>query len=171
MKKALAKHNFAEYFNYYINLVEDDEVLNVLQNNNNDIHKLFGLLAETKGNYQYAKDKWSIKELLVHLIDTERIFCYRALCIARNEKSVLLSFDHEAYVKNSNANERTLVDIAKEFDAVRKATIALFQNFTPKMLAASGSANGNQLTVLAIGYLIVGHAKHHLNVLQEKYLK
>ena len=98
MKKALAKHNFAEYFNYYINLVEDDEVLNVLQNNNNDIHKLFGLLAETKGNYRYAKGKWSIKELLVHLIDTERIFCYRALCIARNEKSVLLSFDHEAYV-------------------------------------------------------------------------
>ncbi len=171
MKEALAKHNFAEYFNYYINLVEDDEVLNVLQKNNKSIHKLFSLLAETKGNYRYAKGKWSVKELLVHLIDTERIFCYRALCIARNEKSDLPSFDHEAYVKNSNASKRTLVDIAKEFDAVRKATIALFENFTPKMLNASGTANGNQLTVLAIGYLIVGHAKHHLTVLQEKYMK
>lgn len=171
MKEALSKHNFAEYFNYYINLVEDDEVINVLQKNSKSIHELFGLLDEIKGNYRYKKDKWSIKELLVHLIDTERIFCYRALCIARNEKSVLLGFDHEAYVKNSNANERTLVDIAKEFDAVRKATIALFENFTPKMLNASGSANGNELTVLAIGYLIVGHAKHHLTVLEEKYLK
>ncbi len=171
MKETLAQHNFAEYFNYYINLVEDDEVLNVLRKNNKSIHKLFGLLEESKGNYRYAKDKWSIKELLVHLIDTERIFGYRALCIARNEKSVLLSFDHEEYVKNSNANERTLVDIAKEFDTVRKATVCLFENFTPKMLNASGSANGNQLTVLAIGYLIVGHAKHHLTVLQEKYMK
>ena len=170
MKVTLAQHNFAEYFNYYINLVEDDEVFSVLQNNKNAVHELFDTLEESKGKYCYAKGKWSIKELLVHLVDTERIFCYRALCIARNEKKDLPSFDHEAYVKNSNANERTLDDIEKEFETVRKATISLFENFTPKMLAASGTANGNRLTVLAIGYLIVGHVKHHLTVLQEKYL-
>jgi hypothetical protein len=170
MKEELANHNFAEYFKYYISLVEDDQILNVLHKNNSDLKELFDLLIEDNGSYRYAEGKWSIKELLVHLIDTERIFCYRALCIARNEKNDLLGFDHDEYVKNSDANERTLYDIAKEFDSVRKSTITLFENFSPNMLNATGTAAGNKLTVMAIGYLIVGHAKHHMNVLEEKYL-
>jgi len=170
MKEELKGHNFAEYFNYYINLVEDDEVLNVLEDNKNKVNGLFDLLIESNGDYRYAEDKWSIKELLVHLIDTERVFCYRALCFARNEKNDLPGFDHETYVNYSDANNRSLYEIQKEFETVRKATISLFENFTPEILNFSGTANGNRLTVLAIGYIITGHAKHHLTVLKEKYL-
>lgn len=170
MKESLVEHNFSEYFNYYINLVEDQEVIDVLEKNNSDIKGLFDLLVESQGDYRYAEEKWSIKELLVHLIDTERIFCYRALSFSRNDQTDLPGFDHDDFVKHSHANERSLSDIANEFKAVRKATIYLFKSFNEHMLKAKGTANGNQLTVTAIGYIIVGHAKHHMNVLQEKYL-
>ena len=170
MKELLAEHNFAEYFNRYINLVDDEEILIVLEKNNNNLRELFDLLVESQGEYRYAEDKWSIKELLVHLIDAERIFCYRALSFARNDSTDLPGFDHDEYVKYSDANNRTLNDIAKEFEAVRRSTIALYKNFSTEILNASGTANGNKLTVTAIGYIIVGHATHHINILEEKYL-
>ncbi|MCB0380731.1 MAG: DinB family protein, partial [Flavobacteriales bacterium] len=105
----------------------------------------------------------TIKELLVHIIDTERIFCERALRFARQDKTELPGFDHDLYVLNSGANQRTLKDILKEYKAVRKSTLTLFSNFNEKMLNQSGTANGNKLT-------ISGHELHHLNILKEKYL-
>jgi hypothetical protein len=170
MKTALANHNFAEYFKYYINLVEDGEILDVLEKNKGEFKELFDFLTDEQANYRYAEDKWSIKELLVHMIDTERVFCYRALSIARNDKTDLPGYDHDDFVKYSNADNRSLCDISNDFYAVREATIQLFKSFNSSMLEKEGSANNNLLTVSSIGYIIVGHANHHFKVLEEKYL-
>jgi uncharacterized damage-inducible protein DinB len=132
---------------------------------------LIGYLSEEQGNYAYDKKKWTIKELLVHVMDTERIFCERALRFARKDKTELPGFDHDIFVLNSNANQRTLKDILKEYKAIRKSTLALFKNFTPEMLEQGGIANGNKLTVHSIGFTISGHELHHLNVVKAKYLK
>ncbi|PCI97353.1 MAG: damage-inducible protein DinB [Flavobacteriales bacterium] len=171
MNKTLANHNFAEYFNYYISLVSNSPDVNTaLEQTHKTTNDLLDLITEEKGNYVYADGKWTIKELLVHLIDTERIFCNRALRFARNDQTDLPGYNHDEYVPNSGANERKLNDISNEFNIVRQGTIALFNSFTPEMLERKGTANGNNLTVLAIGFVISGHEKHHVNILDERYL-
>ena len=171
MKENLATHNFSNYFKQYINLVNNEyDVVSALEITHQQTNKLLGSITEEQGNYAYATGKWSIKELLVHLIDTERIFCNRALRFARNDNTDLPGYDHDAYVPFSGANKRTLHEICEEFNAVRAASIALFNSFTSEMLAKEGTANGNALTVLAIGFILSGHEIHHTKVLQEKYL-
>lgn len=170
MKTEVYNYPFAEYFKYYIELVKEEDMFEAFNNNLNKVQALFKDMSDDKGLYAYAEGKWTIKELLLHIIDTERIFNFRALSFARNEKQNLPGFDHDSYVKNSNANSRILNDLLQEFISVRKATITLFKGFSEEMLKKSGKANGNELTVLAIGFLIVGHCEHHLKVLKEKYL-
>lgn len=168
--KTLKGHNFAEYFKYYVSLVKEENIEKSLKDSYGLIKSTIENLDEEKGIYAYGKDKWSIKELLVHIIDTERIFCERALRFARNDKTELPGFDHDEYVKFSNANNRTLKSILKEYKAQRKSTIQLFKNFNDEMLKKSGKANGNELTVLTIAYIISGHELHHLEILKTKYL-
>lgn len=164
-------HQFAEYFNYYVSLVDKNkDVISVLEDTHNETNTLLDLITENQGNYAYAENKWTIKELLIHLIDTERIFCNRALRFARNDKTNLPGYDHDEYVNFCNAKDRTICDIYKEYNHVRAATIALFKSFSEEMLIREGTANGNKLTVLAIGYIIAGHEKHHINILNERYL-
>ncbi|MCB9174395.1 MAG: DinB family protein [Flavobacteriales bacterium] len=168
--ESLKEHNFADYFNHYISLVKEENFLKALKISHKEVKKAMKNITEEQGNFAYAKKKWTIKELLVHIIDTERIFCERALRFARQDKTELPGFDHDLYVLNSGANQRTLKDILKEYKAVRKSTLTLFSNFNEKMLNQSGTANGNKLTVLSIAYIISGHELHHLNILKEKYL-
>lgn len=168
---AIATHDFAKYFNNYINLVTEENVIKSLKYSYKEVKNLMKSLNEEQGNFSYAKNKWTIKELLVHVMDTERIFCERALRFARKDKTELPGFDHDVFVLNSNANQRTLKDILKEYKTIRKSTLALFKNFTPEMLEQGGVANGNKLTVHTIGFVISGHELHHLNVLKAKYLK
>ncbi len=171
MNKALKNHNFAEYFAYYISLVDDStDVITALEQTHQKTNELLTSITEEKGNYAYDEGKWTIKELLVHMIDTERIFCNRALRFARNDQTDLPGYDHDGYVPHSGANERTLADIAHEFNVVRQGTIALFNSFTPEMLERKGTANGNILTVLSIGFITSGHETHHVNILKERYL-
>ena len=171
MNEALKTHNFAEYFKYYIGLTEDNEDdINALEDSHHRTNELLDLTTEEQGNYTYAEGKWTIKELLVHLIDMERIFCNRALRISRNDKTDLPGYDHDEYVKYSEANERSLCDICKEYNLIRQGTISLFKSFTSSQLERDGTANNNQLTVLAIGFIIAGHEIHHINVLEGKYL-
>lgn len=171
MGNPIELHNFAEYFNYYINLVNSqDNVISVLEHTHTETNTLLDLIIEEQGDYCYDEGKWTIKELLIHLIDTERIFCNRALRFARNDKTDLPSYDHDNYVIYSNAKNRTICDIQKEMDLVRAATIALFNSFSEEMLERVGTANGNKLTVLAIGYIIGGHETHHIKILTERYL-
>ena len=171
MNKALEAHNFAEYFNFYISLVDETlNVLSALDQVHQRTNELLDSITEEKSNYAYADGKWTIKELLVHMIDTERIFCNRALRFARNDQTDLPGYDHDNYVPYSGANERDLSAIINEFNWVRQGTIALFNSFTPEMLDRKGTANGNDLTVLSIGFIIAGHETHHVNILEERYL-
>jgi len=170
MNKALLNNNFSDYFNYYISLVDSTENhTKILENVHLKTVELLKNTSNEQGNYAYDTGKWSVKELLNHLIDTERIFCNRALRFARNDSTELPGYDHDDYVINSHANKRSFAEIMDEFDLVRKGTIALFNSFTQEMLSKEGSANGNILSVLAIGYVIAGHETHHVNILKERY--
>ncbi len=171
MENNINTHQFADYFKYYISLAEGYEnAITALEDTHLSTNKLINSLEESIGDYAYAESKWTVKELLIHMIDTERVFCNRALRFARNDQTNLPGYDHDEYVNFCGAKNRTLSDIMNEFDLVRAATIALFKSFDSEMLERSGTANGNNLTVLAVGYIIAGHETHHINVLKEKYL-
>lgn len=121
-------------------------------------------------NFSYAQGKWTIAEVLIHLMDTERIFQYRALRFARNDKTELQGFDQDSYVPESQAPNRSRNDILEEFIAIRKSSIALFASLNDEMLLRSGLASGAKMSVRALGFVICGHQVHHFNILQERYL-
>lgn len=162
---------YAPYAIVYINLVPDDQrVLQHLQDNFSVVQALVSYLSDEQLHYSYAPGKWTIKEVLVHMIDTERIFAYRALRIARNDKTPLPGFEENDYAPESKANNRDIVSIMEEYEAVRKATIALFNSFEVDMLTRTASVNGNAVSVRALANMIVGHELHHINVMKERYL-
>ena len=165
----MPEHDFDEYFQYYEKLVENMELLEAL----GVIHERTKTIVnntEVSGDYKYAQDKWSVKQLLCHLIDAERIFCNRALRFARNDTTDLPGYNHDIYVQFDNSINRNVSDILLEYQAVRYSSLCLFQSFTDDMLSKSGMANGKLLSVKGIGKIIAGHEKHHINILTEKYL-
>ncbi|TXK50735.1 DinB family protein [Pontibacter qinzhouensis] len=128
-------------------------------------------LKEAQLNLRYQPGKWSIKEVLVHVADTERIFAYRALRFARHDKTPLPGFDQDIYVEPSKAAARTITSILNEYAAVRQSTIELFKSFDEEALNQTGLASNNEISVRAIGYAILGHEIHHLRIIREKYLQ
>jgi hypothetical protein len=155
----------------YISLLPDDGlVLQHLKDNFISIKQLILSLPEERLLYRYAKDKWTIKEILVHIIDDERIYGYRALRFARNDKTDLPGFDQDDYTLSSRANERSIENILAEYEAVRHATIALFNGLPENSFMRMGVANRNKATVRALAYHIAGHELHHVNIIKEKYL-
>jgi hypothetical protein len=160
----------AVYFQKYIDLVQEDNLQNAFQNQSLIINDFLHSITEEKSAYAYAPDKWTIKELLLHITDTERIFAYRGLCIARNEKNSLPGFDENIYAAASNANNRNWKDLAEEFLVVRKSTEALFNSFTPEILSRSGISNNNPMAVNSAGFIAVGHVYHHIKIFNERYL-
>ena len=165
----MLKHNFDEYFQYYEKLVENMKLLDALVVINERTKTIVDNI-EVSGDYKYAHNKWSVKQLLCHLIDAQRIFCNRALRFARNDNTDLPGYNHDEYVQFDNSSNRTVSDILTEYQSVRHSSICLFQSFTDDMLSKSGMANGNLLSVKSIGKIIAGHEKHHINILTEKYL-
>ena len=161
---------YPPYLDNYIHLVAENDVLSALKAQEPIIQNFFKNISEAQSNIAYAEGKWTIKELLQHCIDTERIFCYRALCFARKESASLPGFDENKYTFISNANTRKWEEICKEMAAVRNSTTCLFESFTDEMLTQSGLANHSPVTVLAIGFACVGHLYHHKKVIEEKYL-
>ncbi len=154
----------------YISLVDDNIEVAALQTEFEKM-KLFLLsIPENKWEYRYAEDKWTLKEMLVHMIDTERIFSYRALRIARNDSTPLPGFEQNDYVPFSNANGRRVDDMLKEFEAVRSSTYLLFSGFDNTAWDRYTLVDNHPVSVRAILYLVIGHAKHHLKVIREKYL-
>jgi hypothetical protein len=162
---------YPEYYGYYIPLVEQNDVLSALKENGESILSFIGKIPESKANFAYAEGKWTVKEVLIHLIDTERIFSYRALRFARRDAQKPLSYDENQYAPNSKAAKRTLVDIAEEFESVRRASITLFKSFSEEALQQMGPTTAGNTSVNAIGFTICGHAIHHLAVISERYLK
>ena len=162
---------YPPYAIMHIKLVPDDGLLlKHLENGLEKVKTLILSLPEEKLLYRYAPQKWTIKEILVHVVDGERIYAYRALCFARNEKTPLPGFEQDDYVAFSNANERSIESILQEYQAVRRATIALFEGFDDEALLRQGIVNNNKATVRALGYDIAGHELHHINIIREKYL-
>jgi len=164
---------YPPYAIMYIKLIPDDGlVLQHLWDNFVAAKEFIYSLPPKMLYYRYAKDKWSIKEVLVHIIDDERIFAYRALRFARNEQMNLIGFDQDAYALFSNADERELDNIFEEYEAVRKSTIALFNGLPEESLVRMGKGTGsfNNATVRALAYHIAGHEQHHINLLKELYL-
>lgn len=158
------------YYETYVSKVDTHSVLDALQNTEKTSLAIIEKLSEAQGNYRYAEGKWTIKELLVHIIDVERIFATRALCIARGEKQNIHGFDENEYAANSNSNRRSMKNIIAEYKAVRASSIALFESFDDNDMVAKGIASNSEFNVLALAYIISGHNVHHINVLEERYL-
>ncbi len=159
-----------EYFHKYISQVEEDDLMDALQKQTRSFLRFLKEIPKDKRNYRYAEDKWTIKEVLQHIIDTERVFCYRALCFARKEAASLPSFDENSYADNSKAGQRKWKEMVNEFESVRQSTITLFDSFDDEQMNASGTASGKSNYVAGIGFTIPGHVNHHVNVIKEKYL-
>jgi len=163
-------NTYPVYFKNYVDQVPDEDLLPGFQNQAAVIKQFLGSITEEQSNYAYDTGKWTIKEVLQHIIDAERIFNYRALCFARKEATSLPGFDENAYADNSNANSRSWQDLVDEFLTVRSSTEYLYKSFTDEALATSGISNNNPATVLSFGFITLGHFYHHKKVLQERYL-
>jgi uncharacterized damage-inducible protein DinB len=164
-----APKSFPAYYNYYIELSEG-ELVDSLIKAHDTTQVILTRISEKQAMHSYALGKWTIKEIVQHLIDSERIYTYRALRFARQDASELSGFEQDDYAAVAEGNRRTMADLAHEFAMVRNATIALFESFTPAMLEKEGIANKSQVTVGSIGRVCVGHEIHHMNVIKAKYL-
>lgn len=160
---------YPAYFDRYINLVETDTISATIEKYAAQVNEFFDQLPAEKSTFKYAEGKWSIKELLQHCTDTERIFAYRALCIARGDKSPLPGFDENLYAEQSGADQREWNDILEEFKAVRRSTDLLLKSFTEEQLNNEGSTNGETNTANALSFIIFGHLLHHMNIIKERY--
>jgi len=158
------------YYNQYVQHLKGEDVINSLEKGVIGVNDLMASLTEEKLQSAYAEGKWTIKEVLQHIMDTERIFCNRALRFARNDKTELPGYEQDDYVPFSGANERNSMEMLREYNAIRQATITLFQGFSDEMLTRVGVASGSNMSVRAIAHVITGHERHHMNVLKEHYL-
>ncbi len=166
-----AKDEYYPYLEAYISKVKEETALAALENTLAPVLNFLNTIPVSVWNFAYAADKWTVKELLVHVIDTERIFSYRALAFARGEQQILPAFDENFYTLNSKANERQAKDIIEEFKNVRLSSIALFRGFSEETLQKRGKLPAGQISVNALGFAICGHLAHHLEVLNQRYLK
>ena len=166
-----AEGDFLPYAANYINLVPvDSDPIEALRTQPQQFHAVFAGLSETQAGHGYAPGKWSLKEMLLHQIDTERVFAYRALRFARGDAQNLAGFEQDDYVTHSGANARPIASLLAEYDATRAATLALFESFTEEQLNRRGAANNGPATVRALLYIVPGHEAHHLNIIRERYL-
>jgi len=164
-----AEHESLPYSRTYISKVEGYDFLSVLNKSlAKNLAKLQTLSAE-QWNHKYAPDKWTIKEVLIHILDTERIFAYRALRISRNDKTPLQGFEQNDYVPFYEANDRSIDSLLEEYELLRRSTISLFKNMSNEMLDRLGTASGGPCSVLALGFMIAGHEIHHWEILKDRY--
>ena len=163
-------NEYADFYKSYIQALEDVELIEELEISLHDFIRFVQNIPMDKFDYCYAQGKWTIKEIIQHLIDSERVFSYRALRISRNDKTPLPGFDENEYVANSNGNKRNLQGLLTELAVVRQATLSLFNSFSQEQLQYVGIASDNEVSVRAIGFIIIGHQKHHQKIFVERYL-
>lgn len=161
---------YKNYFENYTKLVAEKDILSAIANQSKTLNEFFGSISEEKAEYAYAEGKWTLKEMLQHMIDTERIFAFRALCISRKETATLTGFDENSYAANSSANKRTWESLVNEMKIVRESTKLLFSSFTDEMLATAGNFSSATASVHTIGNIIVGHFYHHVIIANDRYL-
>ncbi|MGI9166687.1 MAG: DinB family protein [Pyrinomonadaceae bacterium] len=160
----------APYYSRYIDLVSSDNIIGVMEAQLREIPEFLSGISEEKSRHRYAPGKWSIRQLLNHVNDTERIFLFRALWFGRGFENPLPGYDQDVCAEASGADDVSWVNHAEEFRSVRLATLALFQNLPEEAWLHKGSANGSPISVRALAYIIAGHVQHHTTVLKERYL-
>jgi uncharacterized damage-inducible protein DinB len=166
----LPVNEYAKFYSPYINALDNVVLIEELEICLHDFIKFVQNIPLDKFDFRYAERKWTIKDIIQHLIDAERIFSYRALRISRNDKTPLPGFEENDYVDNANANDRSIQDLLTEFSAVRQSTLLLFKSFSDEQLKRIGIASNADVSVRAIGFIIIGHQKHHQKVFLERYL-
>ena len=166
------KSEYADFYKPYMEIIPDDgsDLIQQLESSHAECKLMLKDLGEDKEDYRYAECKWSIKELVQHLIDSERVFAYRALRFSRGDQKELPGFDENLYVQNCQAGERSLPFLLEEFDLMRRSNILMFSSMSEDVLRRDGFVDGNRLSVRALGFICCGHLLHHLKVIQERYL-
>tara|TARA_R110000796_G_scaffold88850_6_gene192070 strand:- start:139749 stop:140309 length:561 start_codon:yes stop_codon:yes gene_type:complete len=165
----LPSEDYNPFYQTYISTLKDISLLDALYDGLDNFKNNIETIPIEKWNFSYADGKWSVVEVLLHIIDTERVFQYRGLCFSRNDENHFPGFEQDDYVLSGNAKTRSKESILNEFIAVRKSTIALFESFDQKVLQKRGVASNSLMSVAATGFIISGHLKHHLRILQERY--
>ncbi len=169
MKKPLPNEHPA-YYKRYIDLISSDDILKELKEQIVNLQVLVSEISFEKENFRYQEGKWTPKEVLGHIIDTERIMAYRALRFARKDKAPLAGFDENSYVEHANFHENSINDLAHSFALMRESHIDMFKYFDEEDLNEMGNANGNEVSVRSILFMIAGHTLHHIHVIKTKYL-
>lgn len=166
----LPSNEYSKFNATYIHPLENTNLIEELEICLHDFIRFVQNIPMDKFDYRYAEGKWTIKDIIQHIIDTERIFSYRALRISRNDQTPLPGFEENSYVEHTNANDRSIQQLLTEMAAVRQSTLLLFKSFTQEQLQLIGTASDHPISVRAIGFIIIGHQKHHQRIFQERYL-
>ncbi len=165
-----SREEYPEYYSQYVERPEECEVVASLVESGESTAAFFTELGEERSQMRYAPDKWSLKELLGHVMDTERIFAYRALALSRGDKTPLPGFEQDPYIENAGFDERDLSELLVEYRAVRAATVSLFASFTAEQAERTGTISGFPFVACTIPWLLLGHELHHMDVVRERYL-
>jgi hypothetical protein len=163
------KDDYAPYYEGYISLVEGNDIFKILVSQSIKTQEVLNSFPKAMGDFTYQPGKWTVKQVIGHLIDAERVMAYRAMCIARDEKQSLPGFDQDDYVKAGNFNKRDLFDLVYDFRLLRESNMLLAKGLDKEVFSKRGVANNNEVTVLALFYIIAGHEKHHMNILVDRY--
>lgn len=166
----LPVNEYSQFNATYINALENVELLEELEISLHDFIRFVREIPMDKFDYRYAEGKWTIKDIIQRIIDAERIFAYRALRISRNDPTPLPGFEENDYVENTDANSRSIQELLTELSALRHSNLLLFKSFSNEQLTRMGTASNHPISVRALGFLIIGHQKHHQKVFQERYL-
>ena len=161
---------YASYYQRYIDLATEDDVVAALDAQSHETATLLGGISEQQASHRYEPDKWTVKQLVGHIADSERIFAYRALCIGRGDTTPLPGFDQEPYVVNAASDDRPITELAEEVATVRKANVMMLRALPEEAWSRIGTASDNSITVRAVAFIILGHERHHLRILRGRYL-
>lgn len=161
---------FAGYCKGYIDRIQQNNICQVLKGQETNFGELYASFTEDQWNHRYAPDKWTIKDVLLHIIDTERIFAYRAMRISRGDETPLPGFDQDIYVDNAHAKKRSSASLLEEYHLVRQSTVNFFSNMSDEDCVREGNASTLLFTPIGTAYMIAGHEDHHVAVLKERYL-
>ena len=161
---------YAAYYGKYVTLVSEGNIVETLTKQMGETLSAWRAVPADKAEHRYAPGKWSTKEMMAHVIDTERIMAYRALRIARGDKTALPGFEQDIFIANTDWSSRTIADLADEFEAVRKSNLILFRNLTESAWKQMGTASDNPISARALAYIIAGHELYHQEILRERYL-
>jgi exoribonuclease II len=170
MKRPESNEHDPYYIGYISQIADGDDLLEVMDAQPSSLRSLVSGVPEEEGTYSYAEGKWTVKELLSHIIDGERMFAYRMLRISRGDETPIEGFDQDPYIAHSHANDRSFGELVDEFELCRRANMLMMRNMTDEDAARIGTANEKQISARAIAYIMAGHVRHHENILKERYL-